>query len=234
MEAPRSNNNQPPPPPNDDGGAIAATTTGGGRLWKLLVSIADSLFVPCTPPNVFLPSLPWANIFSITSTSPVSSSGTVVIGTILSDQETTKNKVKLCFQLPQDPNPFLFLDLPISHLDSDDACRVVLECDRVKSGGRPLMSVVTWAVYFNGKRVGFGSRREVDAGAGWALDSLRGVSTGVGVLPPPPTADDGPRLGYMRGKFERVVGSADSESYHFVDPAGCLGGNELSFFFVRL
>lgn len=207
------------------------------------------MLAPCKP--IIYPNLPCAHIFTVGSR-PASSS---VIGTILFDPDPKKNKVKLCFQQVDGlaaGQPFLILDLPIGNCELDGACRVVLECERAPSGGGPLMGAAVWTVYFNGKIVGFGWRREVveDCVTGWALQSLGAVTAGVGVLPPAPPSSSPShygrdcsssssssgrgRLEYLRGKFKRVVGSANSESYHLVDPAGCLSGHELSFFFVRL
>ncbi|KAF2309887.1 hypothetical protein GH714_005497 [Hevea brasiliensis] len=62
---------------------------------------------------------------------------------------------------------------------------------------------------------------------------LRGVSMGAGVLPSPndkeSTADG--ELTYIRARFERVVGSQDSEAL-YMNPDGA-PGPELSIFFVR-
>lgn len=38
---------------------------------------------------------------------------------------------------------------------------------------------------------------------------------------------------YLRGKFERFRGSANSESFHLIDPDGNENGQELSFYFLR-
>lgn len=67
---------------------------------------------------------------------------------------------------------------------------------------------------------------------------LRGVSMGAGVLPAPPSekpaaaAADG-ELTYIRARFERVVGSKDSESLYMINPDGG-AGPELSIFFLRV
>lgn len=64
---------------------------------------------------------------------------------------------------------------------------------------------------------------------------LRGVSMGAGVLPAAEEAAapaEG-ELTYMRARFERVVGSKDSEALYMINPDGT-GVPELSIFLVRL
>ena len=51
------------------------------------------------------------------------------------------------------------------------------------------------------------------------MQQLRGVSMGAGVLPSPPSDKDG-ELTYMRARFERVVGSKDSEALYMINPDG--------------
>ena len=40
------------------------------------------------------------------------------------------------------------------------------------------------------------------------------------------------KIMYLRGKFEIVRGSSDSQSFHLIDPDGNIG-QELSIFFIR-
>lgn len=74
------------------------------------------------------------------------------------------------------------------------------------------------------------------------LNTVSRVTVGAGVIPTPKTIDDvsgvgsGTELGellYMRGKFERVVGSRDSEAFYMMNPDKN-GGPELSIFLLRI
>ncbi|CAN0922208.1 Protein MIZU-KUSSEI 1 [Linum grandiflorum] len=63
------------------------------------------------------------------------------------------------------------------------------------------------------------------------MKMLRGVSMGAGVLPP--AGSQGKESAtYIRGRFDRVVGSKDSEALYMINPDGAVGP-ELSIFFVR-
>ncbi|CAN1256243.1 Protein MIZU-KUSSEI 1 [Linum perenne] len=94
-------------------------------------------------------------------------------------------------------------------------------------------------MYCNGRKCGYAAARgrcnEVDSRV---LTTVRAVSVGAGVIPPlAELADGGERemgeLMYMRAKFERVVGSRDSEAFYMMNPDGN-GGPELSLFLLRL
>lgn len=69
------------------------------------------------------------------------------------------------------------------------------------------------------------------------LSTVQSVSVGAGVIP---LVDDGRKGGawegellYMRARFERVVGSRDSEAFYMLNPDGN-GGPELSIFLLRI
>ncbi|KAE8811894.1 protein MIZU-KUSSEI 1 [Hordeum vulgare] len=91
-----------------------------------------------------------------------------------------------------------------------------------------------WTMFCNGKRVGYAVRREPTDGDIAVLETLWAVSMGGGVLPgrAGSAAPDG-ELAYMRGCFDHVIGSRDSESLYMLGPHG---GDcpELAVFFVRL
>uniref|UniRef100_A0A0D9WA49 DUF617 domain-containing protein n=1 Tax=Leersia perrieri TaxID=77586 RepID=A0A0D9WA49_9ORYZ len=93
-----------------------------------------------------------------------------------------------------------------------------------------------WTMYCNGKRVGYAARRGPTEDDIAVLETLWAVSMGGGVLPGMTSSsdnvDDG-EMAYMRGCFEHVIGSKDSESLYMVGPHG---GDcpELAVFFVRL
>jgi len=97
-----------------------------------------------------------------------------------------------------------------------------------------LLQEPVWTMFRNGKRVGYAVRREPTDGDIAVLETLWAVSMGGGVLPGRAGADapDG-EMAYMRGCFEHVIGSRDSESLYMLGPHG---GDcpELAVFFVRL
>lgn len=65
------------------------------------------------------------------------------------------------------------------------------------------------------------------------LKLMQSVSVGAGVLPVAPAkAEDEGDLMYLRASFDRVIGSADSESFHMINPVGS-SGQELSVFLLR-
>uniref|UniRef100_A0ACD5UUA9 Uncharacterized protein n=1 Tax=Avena sativa TaxID=4498 RepID=A0ACD5UUA9_AVESA len=119
--------------------------------------------------------------------------------------------------------------------------RIVLECEKKhasEEGGADddawLLEEPIWTMFCNGKRVGYAVRREATDSDVAVLETLWAVSMGGGVLPGRAGADapDG-EMAYMRGCFEHVVGSQDSESLYMLGPHG---GDcpELAIFFVRL
>ncbi|XP_047068610.1 protein MIZU-KUSSEI 1-like [Lolium rigidum] len=131
--------------------------------------------------------------------------------------------------------------------------RIVLECEKKhvveehgsgagedggSAGGHDdegwLLEEPIWTMFCNGKRVGYAVRREPTDADVSVLETLWAVSMGGGVLPGRAGADapDG-EMAYMRGCFEHVIGSRDSESLYMLGPQG---GDcpELAVFFVRL
>lgn len=92
-------------------------------------------------------------------------------------------------------------------------------------------------MYCNGRKCGYAvSRtcRELDL---HVLRTVQSVSVGAGVIP---MLEDGGGCGgaegelmYMRARFERVVGSRDSEAFYMLNPDGN-GGPELSIFLLRI
>ncbi|KAK1306801.1 hypothetical protein QJS10_CPA10g00028 [Acorus calamus] len=110
--------------------------------------------------------------------------------------------------------------------------RVALECDgpakpSASGGGAGLFDVPVWALYCNGKKAGFAVRRHVSEGDWRVLKMMKSVSVGAGVIP-----GEEEEMMYLRARFERVVGSVDSESFHMINPVGS-SGQELSVFFMR-
>lgn len=164
---------------------------------------------------------------------------------LLKDNATTgtifgfrKGRVSLAIQ--EDPHclPMFVIELPMltSSLQKEmasDIVRIALESE-TKTHKKKLLEEYVWAVYCNGRKVGYSIRRKTMSDDELhVMQLLRGVSMGAGVLPSSnekETADG--ELTYMRGRFERVVGSKDSEALYMINPDGA-AGPELSIFFVR-
>uniref|UniRef100_A0A0D9WPZ6 Protein MIZU-KUSSEI 1 n=1 Tax=Leersia perrieri TaxID=77586 RepID=A0A0D9WPZ6_9ORYZ len=118
--------------------------------------------------------------------------------------------------------------------------RLALECEKPPPPSNPgekrrrvaLLEEMTWRAYCNGRKCGYAVRRECGAEEWRVLRAVEPVSVGAGVLP-----DDGGIGGegdmmYMRARFERVVGSKDSEAFYMVSPDGA--GPELSIYLLRV
>ncbi|XP_050377496.1 protein MIZU-KUSSEI 1 [Argentina anserina] len=177
--------------------------------------------------------------------------GTRVIGTLFGSK-----KGHVHFSLQRDPNshPAFLIELatPISGLVKEMASglvRIALECDKEKeekkteesksmksksgtSAAVRLLEEPVWRTYCNGKKSGFASRRECGPKEWKVLKAVEPISMGAGVLP---TGDEGEadELMYMRAKFERVVGSRDSEAFYMMNPDSN-GAPELSIYLLRV
>ncbi|KAK7275156.1 hypothetical protein RIF29_16265 [Crotalaria pallida] len=117
--------------------------------------------------------------------------------------------------------------------------RIALECE--KKGGKnykgvKLLEEPLWRTYCNGKKCGYANRHECGAEEWKILKAVEPISMGAGVLPMS-RGNDGVgsegELMYMRAKYERVVGSKDSEAFYMVNPDGS-GGPELSIYLLRV
>ncbi|KAE8655125.1 CAP protein [Hibiscus syriacus] len=152
---------------------------------------------------------------------------TLVTGTIICP--INSRKIKLCLKENTKANPLVFIELPLasteftSSIDSG-VLRIVL--DPVPDSG----ITQRWLTYCNGQKVGFARRLKVGQEEKWVLEMMQMVSSGAGFLPQNSSTDAG-GFKYLRGQFERIVGSDGSEAYHLVDPAYWLG-QDLSVFFL--
>ncbi|XXG65589.1 hypothetical protein AAC387_Pa05g3251 [Persea americana] len=135
-------------------------------------------------------------------------------------------------------NPDLLVELatPTSMLAREMASglvRIVLQCDKKgeKRGQMRLMDEPFWTTYCNGRRCGFAKKRKCGP-AGWdVLKAIEPISMGAGMLPR--NGAQGEVL-YMRARFDRVVGSRDSEAFYMINPEPGAGGPDLSIFLVRI
>ncbi|XP_031492617.1 protein MIZU-KUSSEI 1-like [Nymphaea colorata] len=167
--------------------------------------------------------------------------GSRVIGTLFGYR---KGHVHFAFQSDPGSIPALLVELatPTCCLVKEMASglvRIALECERERSGcggqkgrsrGRPLLQEPVWRTYCNGRKSGYAVARECTMGDMRVLRSVQAITMGAGVLP-----GSGPEgeLMYMRARFERVVGSRDSEAFYMINPDGT-GGPELSIFLLRV
>lgn len=113
--------------------------------------------------------------------------------------------------------------------------RIALECEkRQEKSKNKLLDEPLWTMFCNGKKTGYGVKREATEEDLSIMELLKAVSMGAGVLPGN-SEDEGPdgELAYMRAHFERVVGSKDSETLYMLSPEGN-NGPELTIFFVRV
>jgi uncharacterized protein (TIGR01570 family) len=171
---------------------------------------------------------------------------------MLKDSATTgtifgyrKGRVSIAIQEDTRQMPVFLIELPMltSALNkemSSDIVRIALESE-TKTNKKKLLEEFVWAVYCNGKKVGYSIRRkQMGDEELQVMQHLRGVSMGAGVLP---TASDHKEysdgeMTYMRARFERVIGSKDSEAYYMINPDNNninngAQGPEFSIFFVR-
>lgn len=136
----------------------------------------------------------------------------------------------ITFAVQDEPGaePVLLLDLatPAAALAREMASgvvRIALECKRGEQR--------VWTMYCNGRRSGYAVSRPCGDGDWSVLRTVCAVSVGAGVMP---AVAGGGEVMYMRAKFERVVGSMDSEAFYMLSPDGGSGGPELSIFLLRL
>ncbi|KAL5199637.1 hypothetical protein ABZP36_020840 [Zizania latifolia] len=122
--------------------------------------------------------------------------------------------------------------------------RLALECEKKappntgdprekRRAAAPLLEETTWRAYCNGRKCGYAVRRECGAEEWRVLRAVEPVSVGAGVLPDGGGAGGEGDMMYMRARFERVVGSKDSEAFYMVSPDGN-GGPELSIYLLRV
>uniref|UniRef100_A0A6N2MW50 Protein MIZU-KUSSEI 1 n=1 Tax=Salix viminalis TaxID=40686 RepID=A0A6N2MW50_SALVM len=169
-------------------------------------------------------------VFSKSRSAYHSGLGSRVTGTLYGYR---RGHVHFAFQEDAKKNPALLIELatPTSVLVREMASglvRIALECEK-KAGKKAgnLLEEPSWRTYCNGKKCGYASIRECRPEDWKVLKAVEPVSMGAGVLPG--NGVEGSEIGelmYMRARFERVVGSKDSEAFYMMNPDGS-GGPEL-------
>lgn len=152
-----------------------------------------------------------------------------------------KARVNLLIQENPRCLPLLILELaiPTGKLLQDmgsGLVRMALECERKAGEKTKIVDEPIWTMYCNGRKSGYGVKREATEEDLAFMQTLHAVSMGAGVVPTDGAGDQNSADGdltYMRSQFERVIGSKDSETYYMVTPDGN-NGPELSIFFVRI
>lgn len=166
-----------------------------------------------------------------------SSHGQRVTGTLFGYR---KGRVSLSIQETSWCLPSLVVELAmltnaLQREMSSGMVRIALESEkRHEKDKTTLLEEPVWTMYCNGKKSGYGVKREADDVDLNVMEILKAVSMGAGVLPGNSDVDgpDGEMV-YMRAHFDRVVGSRDSETFYMLSPDGH-SGPELSIFFVRI
>lgn len=173
-----------------------------------------------------------------------SHSVTRVTGTLYGHR---RGHVHLAFQTDPRSPPTVLLQLATSTSSlvremASGLVRIALECERSAKAGaaaaaaRPkLTEEGLWRAYCNGRKCGFAVRREAGAKDLKVMKAVEMVTMGAGVLPK--AAEEEEEEGevmFMRARFERVVGSRDSEAFYMMNPDGNGGGTELSVYLLRV
>ena len=161
--------------------------------------------------------------------------GTRVIGTLFGYR---RGHVHFAFQEDPKSHPAFLMELATStsvlvREMASGLVRIALECDKkveMKKGTR-LLEEPLWRTYCNGKKCGYAMKRECGAEEWKVLKAVEPISMGAGVLPGNGETGSEGELMYMRAKFERVVGSKDSEAFYMMNPDST-GGPELSIYLL--
>ncbi|URD73215.1 hypothetical protein MUK42_10051 [Musa troglodytarum] len=170
--------------------------------------------------------------------------GVYVTGTLYGYR---RGHVHLAFQTDSKSCPVVLVELatPTSTLVREMASglvRIALECDRKarsdgggKAASTRLVEEPLWRSYINGKKCGYAVQRNCGPADWKVLRAVEPVSMGAGVIPGVGSgAGSTDRdVMYMRARFERVVGSKDSEAFYMMNPDGH-GSTELSVYLLRV
>ncbi|XP_019186735.1 PREDICTED: protein MIZU-KUSSEI 1 [Ipomoea nil] len=220
---------------------LGKTRSGVSALLRSLLSIISF-------PTI-LPTCRWLHIpTQLSLTAPAL--GRKVTGTLFGHR-----RGHVSFAVQDDPRsePAVLIELAVSTSAlvkemSSGLVRIALECEKTApppssrggGGGRhvKLFQEPVWTMYCNGRKCGYAQSRSCSPSDWHVLSTVQSVSVGAGVIP---VVEDAEKNGgasegellYMRARFERVVGSRDSEAFYMMNPDGN-GGPELSIFLLRI
>lgn len=161
---------------------------------------------------------------------------TRVVGTLFGYR---RGHVHIAFQEDPKLGPAFLVELatPTSFLVREMASglvRIALECDKktLKKSFK-LLEEPLWRTYCNGKKCGYAMRRDCGPDEWKVFNSVGPITMGAGVLPEGGGGGGEGELMYMRARFERIVGSKDSEAFYMMNPDSN-GGPELSIYLIRV
>ncbi|ESW31699.1 hypothetical protein PHAVU_002G260300 [Phaseolus vulgaris] len=215
------------------------------RSWRLLRSLMQLLIPTCNCATIIddqdLRNECHENPTKYYSPSLMMSS-TTITGTIFGYR---RGKVRFCIQANANSNPILLLELavPTTILAEEmrgGTLRIALESYNSgdseginNNNTNTLLSTPLWTMHCNGRKVGYAVKRRPSNTDFEALRLMRSVVVGTGVMKCKELGnkEDG-QLMYLRGSFERVRGSENSETFHLIHPEGDMD-QELSVFFLR-
>ncbi|KAB2037544.1 hypothetical protein ES319_D03G082800v1 [Gossypium barbadense] len=199
-------------------------------------SLLRSLLKIIAFPNIIPTSFKWLTLPTHLSITP--SLGRKVTGTLFGHR-----RGHVSFAVQDDPRsePVLLLELAMSTASlvkemSSGLVRIALESEKAPGRTGRLFHEPTWSMYCNGRKSGYAVTRTCTESDWHVLSTVQSVSVGAGVIPVVEDAKSGGSEGellYMRAKFERVVGSRDSEAFYMLNPDNN-GGPELSIFLLRI
>ncbi|GKE26469.1 MIZU-KUSSEI 1-like protein [Tanacetum coccineum] len=167
---------------------------------------------------------------------------TKIVGTLFGYR---RGHVHIAFQEDPRLGPAFLVELatPTSFLVREMASglvRIALECDKKAKKCFKLLDEPLWRTYCNGKKCGYAMRRTCGPDEWKVFNSVGQITMGAGVLPEGGGGGDGDgdngdqgELMYMRARFERIVGSKDSEAFYMMNPDSN-GGPELSIYLIRV
>ncbi|XP_016468573.1 protein MIZU-KUSSEI 1-like [Nicotiana tabacum] len=231
-----SSKKPPPPPPTPQLSLVEPANStkkkNRTRVFRVFRNVFRSF--PIITPACKLPSLPGGRL-------PDSNSriipGSRITGTLFGYR---KGRVSISIQENPRTLPTVVIELALQTnvLQKEmnlGMVRIALECEkRDKKEKINLLEEPLWSMYCNGKKSGYGVKREATEEDLNVMEILKPVSMGAGVLPGKSDVEgpDG-EMTYMRAHFERVVKSKDAETLYMLSP-DANDGPELSIFFVRI
>ncbi|KAL7585547.1 hypothetical protein Lser_V15G42580 [Lactuca serriola] len=221
---------------------LSRTRSGISTLIRSLLTVIS---IPAIIPTFRWLSLP-------TQLSPTPSLGRKVTGTLFGNR---RGHVSFAVQYDPRSAPVLIIELAVSTAAlvkemSSGQVRITLECEKQQHSGlssrrgdSKLFNEPTWTMYCNGRNYGYASSRACSDSDWHTLSTVQRVSVGAGVLPVlegSRKSSAGGSCGesegeflYMRARFQRVVGSRDSEAYYMMNMDGNRGP-EFSIYLLRV
>ncbi|GMH05229.1 hypothetical protein Nepgr_007069 [Nepenthes gracilis] len=151
--------------------------------------------------------------------------------------------VNFVLQTEEKSSPVFFVELAtpitgvVKEMASGSMVRISLECDKHEGlkTAATLLEEPLWRTYCNGKRSGYAKKKEAGPKEMKVLKAVEPISMGAGLLPGFDGGGASPdgELMFMRAKFERVVGSRESEAFYMMNP-DFNGTPELSIYLLRV